>query len=395
MSWRIRLTAWDGVLLAIMAVGAALAVVRYAAGIGSIANINNAYPWGWWVGYGIMTMIALGGVGFTVTGLVEVLGRHRYHSLLRPAVLMAFLCYASAIVMLMVELGRPWNVWMILVSWAPTAALFEVGWCAFLYLSVLAFEFAQVPLEQLGWGRALRIMRVVYLPLMLLGVTLSHLHQSSLGTLMVLIPHKVNVLWWSDQLPLLFLFSAMMAGPAVAILEYLAAARWLGFEPRLEMLARLARIEAWLVGLFLAFQLGDLVARGSVGAMLSGTWFAMSFWVEIGLGLLLPLVLLTMPEVRESRGGLATACSLVVAGVLLHRLNVAVIGLRVRHWETYVPSLGEIGITLGITAGAVFAFGVVARILPIHEELSSRRTGQRRAVTPDGSRHEREEVVLA
>ena len=376
MNWRVRLTWWDLVLLAIIAVGVVLAVVRYAGGIGSVANINNAYPWGWWVGYGVMTLIALGGVGFTITALVEVLGFHRYHSLLRPAVLMGLLCYTSAIITLMVELGRPWMVWMILVSWAPTAALYEVGWCAFLYLNVLAFEFAQVPFEQLGWGRALRIMRVIYIPIMLLGVTLSNLHQSSLGTLMTLIPHKVNVLWWSDMLPLLFLFSAIMAGPAMAILEYLAAARWLGFEPRMDMLAGLARIEAWLVGLFLAFQLGDLVSRDGVGAMLSGTWFAVSFWAEIGFGLLLPLVLLMMPEVRQSRAGLATACSLVVAGVLLHRLNVTVIGLRVRHWETYVPSLGEIGITLGITAGAMFAFGYLARILPIHEELSPAPAGQ-------------------
>jgi Ni/Fe-hydrogenase subunit HybB-like protein len=382
MNWRIRLTWWDKALLAIMAVGAALAVVRYAGGIGSVANINNAYPWGWWVGYGIMTAIALGGVGFTITGLVEVLGVHRYHSLLRPAVLMGLLCYTSAIIMLMVELGRPWKVWMILVSWAPTAALYEVGWCAFLYLGVLAFEFAQVPLAQLGWGRALSIMRVIYIPIMLLGVTLSHLHQSSLGTLMTLIPHKINVLWWSEQLPLLFLFSAIMAGPAMAILEHLAAARWLGFEPRMNMLAGLARIEAWLVALFLAFQMGDLVSRGGVDAMLSGTWFAVSFWVEVGLGLLLPLVLLMMPEVRQSRGGLATACGLVVGGVLLHRLNVAVIGLRVRHWETYTPSLGEIGITLGITAGAVFAFGVLARVLPIHDELSSPQESRRRAAAP-------------
>jgi Ni/Fe-hydrogenase subunit HybB-like protein len=378
------------VLLAIMAVGVVLAVVRYASGIASVANINNAYPWGWWVGYGIMTMIAVGGVGFTITLLVEILGVHRYHPLLRPAVLMALLCYSGAIIMLMVELGRPWMVWMILVSWAPTAALYEVGWCAFLYLSVLAFEFAQVPLEQLGWGRVLSVTRLIYMPLMLLGVTLSHLHQSSLGTLMTLIPHKVNVLWWSEQLPLLYLFSAMMAGPAMAILEYLAAARWLGFEPRMDMLAGLARIEAWLVGLFLAFQIGDLVSRGAVGAMLSGTWFALSFWVEIGVGLLLPLVLLMMPEVRRSRGGLAVASALVVAGVLLHRLNVTVIGLRVRHWETYVPSLGEIGITLGITAGAIFVFGVLVRILPIHEERSPARAGERRAAAPAGALHRAE-----
>ena len=386
MNWRIRLTWWDMTLLAIMAVAVAITLVRFATGIGSVANINNAYPWGWWVGYGIMTMIALGGVGFTITGLVEVLGRHRYHALLRPAVLMGLLLYTSAIVMLMVELGRPWKVWMILVSWAPSAALYEVGWCAFLYLSVLAFEFALVPLEELGWGRAVRVMRAMYIPIMLLGVTLSHLHQSSLGTLLTLIPHKINALWWSENLPLLFLFSAMMAGPALAILEHLAAARWLGFAPRMEMLGGLARIEAWVVAVFLAFKLGDLVWRGAVGAALAGTWFAASFWVEIGLGLLLPLVLLMMPEVRASRAGLAVASGLIVFGVLLHRLNVAVIGLRVRHWETYVPSLGEVGITLGITAGAVFVFGVLVRMLPIHEEAPP-ATAAAPAAAPVGALH--------
>jgi Ni/Fe-hydrogenase subunit HybB-like protein len=320
-----------------------------------------------------------------MTALVEILGVHRYHSFLRPAVLMGLLCYTGAITMLMVELGRPWKVWMVLVSWAPTSALYEVGWCAFLYLTVLALEFAQVPLEQAGWRRALRIVSAIYIPVMLLGVTLSHLHQSSLGTLMTLIPHKVNELWWSDNLPLLYLFSAMMAGPAMAILEHLAAARWLGFEPRMNLLAGLARIEAWLVGLFLAFQMGDLFYRGAAGAALSASWFAVSFWVEIGFGLLLPLALLLMPEVRESRRGLATACSLVIAGVLLHRLNVAVIGLRVRHWETYVPSMGEIAITLGITAAALFVFGWLARVLPIHEELPSPQTSPRPATVPAGA----------
>lgn len=385
MNWRIRLTWWDKSLLVIMTAAAVIAFVRFATGIGTIANINNAYPWGWWVGYGIMTMIAIGGVGFTITALVEILGVHRYHSFLRPAVLMGLLCYASAITMLMVELGRPWKVWMVLVSWAPTSALYEVGWCAFLYLNVLALEFLQVPLKQLGWGRAARILRAIYIPIMLLGVTLSHLHQSSLGTLMTLIPHKINELWWSDQLPLLFLFSAMMAGPAMAIIEHLAAARWLGFEPRMKLLAGLARIEAWLVGLFLLFQLGDLFYRGAAGAALSTSWFALSFWIEVGFGLVLPFVLLLMPEVQESRRGLVTACSLVLAGVLLHRLNVAVIGLRVRHWETYVPSLGEVGITLGITAAALFAFGWLARILPIHEELPAPEIRPRSAARPAGA----------
>jgi Ni/Fe-hydrogenase subunit HybB-like protein len=382
-----RLTWWDFVLLAIMAVGAILTLIRYAAGIASVANINNAYPWGWWVGYGIMTTIAVGGVGFTITLLVELLGLHRFHAMLRPAVLMAFLAYASAILMLMVELGRPWMVWMILVSWAPTAALYEVGWCASLYLTVLLIEVAQVPAEELGWGRALRVIRMIYIPVMLLGVTLSHLHQSSLGTLLVLIPHKINVLWWSENLPLLFLFSAMMAGPALAMLEHLIAARWLGFAPRMAMLASLARIEVWVVGFFLAFQMGDLLARGASDAMLAWSWFAIAFWAEVGLGLLLPLVLLMLPEVRHRPAGLGTACALIVGGVLLHRLNVAVIGLRVRHWETYVPALAEVFITLGITAGAVFVYGVLIRILPIHEELRASHAAPRPHGAPAGATH--------
>ena len=384
MNWTIRLTWWDKLLLAIMAVGAVFAFVRFATGIGTIANINNAYPWGWWVGYGIMTMIAIGGVGFTITALVEILGVHRYHSFVRPAVLMGFLCYTSAITMLMVELGRPWMVWMVLVSWAPTSALYEVGWCAFLYLTVLALEFVQVPVEQLGWGRTLRVLRAIYIPIMILGVTLSHLHQSSLGTLMTLIPHKINVLWWSDNLPLLFLFSAMMAGPAMAILEHLAAARWLGFAPHMELLGGLARIEAWLVGLFLAFQMGDLFYRGAADAMFTASWFAVSFWVEIVFGLMVPFALLMVPEVRESRRGLAWACALVIGGILLHRLNVAVIGLRVRHWESYFPSFGEVEITLGITAAALFAFGWLVRILPIHAELPTPETRPHPAPRPAG-----------
>ena len=140
--------------------------------------------------------------------------------------------------------------------------------------------------------------------------------------------------------------------------------------------------------------MGDLFYRGAAGAMLSATWFALSFWVEIGFGLLLPLVLLIMPEVRESRRGLATACGLVVAGVLLHRLNVAVIGLRVRHWETYVPSLGEIGITLGITAGAVFVFGALVRILPIHEECAAADEPAPRGSSPAARCAAREGRVL-
>jgi formate dehydrogenase iron-sulfur subunit len=130
--------------------------------------------------------------------------------------------------------------------------------------------------------------------------------------------------------------------------------------------------------------MGDLFYRGAADAMFISSWFAVSFWVEIVFGLMIPFVLLLMPEVRGSRRGLAWACALIIGGILLHRLNVAVIGLRVRHWETYVPSIGEVAITLAITAAALFAFGWLARILPIHEELPAPETRPHAATQPAG-----------
>ena len=204
--------------------------------------------------------------------------------------------------------GRGWSGWSLFPGRPPPRCSKSAG-ARFCISPCSLWNLRRFRSSRLGWGRTFRIVRAIYIPIMLLGVTLSHLHQSSLGTLMALIPHKINLLWWSDLLPLLFLFSAMMAGPAMAILEHLAAARWLGFVPRMDLLAGLARIEAWLVGLFLAFQMGDLFYRGAADAMFTASWFAVSFWVEIGFGLMLPFVLLLMPEVRESRRGLATACS--------------------------------------------------------------------------------------
>ena len=178
-------------------------------------------------------------------------------------------------------------VWMILISWAPTSALYEVGWCAFLYLNVLVLEFVQVPLEQLGWGRALRILRAIYIPIMLLGVTLSHLHQSSLGTLMTL--------------PAQGACPVVVGSVAIALSLFCHHGRSGHGDPRTPRRRALARLRAahgsarrprphrglarWA---FSHVPNGRSRYRGAVGAMLSGTWFALSFWVEIGFGLLLP-----------------------------------------------------------------------------------------------------------
>jgi hypothetical protein len=332
----------------------------------------------------------VGGVGFTITLLVELLGLHRFH---RDAAARR----ADGVPRLRerhldadVELGRPWMVWMILVSWAPTAALYEVGWCASLYLTVLLIEVAQVPAEELGWGRALRVIRMIYIPVMLLGVTLSHLHQSSWAPADAVIPHKINALWWSDVLPLLFLFSALMAGPALAIAR----------APRRRALARLRaahghagrlrRIEAWLVALFLAFQLGDLVCRGAVGRhaqLRRGSPRLLGR--RSGCGSCSRSCCSCCPRSRRARPGSPPRAPSSWGGVLLHRLNVAVHRpARAALGDVY-PALAESRHHPRHHGGRRVRVGVLIRILPIHEELRAPHAAPRPHAAPAGATHAR------
>jgi Ni/Fe-hydrogenase subunit HybB-like protein len=359
---------WQSILVAIATVGLLFTVVRFIFGIGAIANINNAYPWGWWVGFGVLSFIAFGGCGFTIALIVEIFGIHRYAPLVRPAITMGLLLYLGYVVILMIELGRPWMGWLIFFSWQPTSALFEVAWCATLYTIVLMIEFGKVAASHYRWQRAARLLGLIYLPAVVIGVSLSHLHQSSLGTLLTIVPLKVDPRWWSELLPATFLVSAYMAGLSLVTIEHVLATRYLRLEARVDLLGGLARFQIGLIVLYLTLRIGDLLFRGATDSALTFDWLSIAFWTELVLGFIVPLALFSIPDVRASKWGLFGSSCLLATGILLTRLNTAVFGMRVKHWESYFPSLGEFATTLGVLAGLVLVYGVALRKLPIHRE---------------------------
>ena len=360
---------WGRVLLlVIVAIGGAYTLARFTFGIGAIANVNNAYPWGWWVGFGVLSMIAFGSTGFTLALMVDILGMRRYAPLLRPAIVLGLLFYVGYAIILMIELGRPWMGWLIFFSWSPTSALFEVAWCATLYTTCLMVEVGKMVARHYAWSAVDRMLSLVYLPVVIVGVALSHVHQATLGTLLTIVPLKVDPLWWSELLPVLFLSSAYTAGLALITVEHVLATRFLGLRPRIDLLAGLARGQVVLLSIYLVLRIGDLAYRGVVDPALQLSWLSISLWVEIVVGFLVPLVLFSLPEVRSSATALLAAASLVTGGVLLNRLNVAVISMRVKHWETYFPSVGEVMTTLAVVAAGVLAFGWALRNLPLHSE---------------------------
>jgi len=365
---RRSIASWKSALVAIAIIGGIFTLVRFAFGIGAIANVNNAYPWGWWVGFGVFSFIAFGGCGFTLALLVAILGQHRFAPLVRPAITMGLLLYLGYVVILMIELGSPWMGWIIFFSWQPTSALFEVAWCATLYTFVLMIEFGAIAAGHYRWQRTARLLGLIYLPAVVIGVSLSHLHQSSLGTLLTIVPLKVDPRWWSELLPATFLVSSYMAGLALVTIEHVLATGYLRLKPRVDLLGGLACFQIGLIIIFLTLRIGSLVFQGATDAALAFNWLSLSLWAELIVGFIIPLALFSVPDVRQNMWALFGASCLLAVGVLFTRLNTAVFGMQVRHWESYFPSFGEFVTTFGVLAGLVLVYGAAVRRLPIHRE---------------------------
>ena len=174
------------------------------------------------------------------------------------------------IVALLFDLGRPYRVWHPLVMWNPHSVMFEVGWCVTLYTTVLALEFSPVVLERLRLAEAAAAgCARLLIPLVILGVLLSTLHQSSLGSLYLIVPHKLHPLWYTPLLPVFFFVSALDGGPGDDDLRVLALEQ--GFRTAIwncRCLQGLARVLAVLLAAYLAMRFLDLVRRGALPLLL-------------------------------------------------------------------------------------------------------------------------------
>ena len=343
-------------------------VIRFVYGLGAIANINDGYPWGWWVGFGVMSFISIGACGFTMALMADVLGFHKFEPFVRPTMVLGLLFYISYVVILCIEIGRPWKAWILFFSWGHTSALFEIAWCATIYTLCLLLEFGKLATERVELPKLRRIFVAIYLPVVVIGVTFSHFHQSSLGTMMTIVPLKVDDRWWSELLPATFLLTAYSTGFSVAIIEHVLATRYLRLKPRIDLLASLVNFQLIVVGVFLVVRFGDLVYQGTIASMLSLDWISFAIWVELFVGFVLPFGLLAIPSIRNTLWGPFVGSCLLVFGNLMMRNNITVVGMEVETWHTYFPAAGEILTTLGVLAGTIWTYGFLLRLLPIHQE---------------------------
>jgi Ni/Fe-hydrogenase subunit HybB-like protein len=329
--------------------------------------------------------VALAAGGFTTAFLAHIIGRHYYGAVVRPALLTAMLGYTFVVLGLLVDIGRSWAIWKPLLYWNPTSVLFEVAMCVMFYLNVLYLEFLPIVVERFK-GRVnlpgplavlnapvdglLKLADTILPRIMwffiIAGVVLSCMHQSSLGSLMLIAPTKLHPLWYTPMLPLLFLTSAIAVGYPMVVFEATLATTSLKLDSEMKILTPLTRITIFLLGLYLALKVGDMVVRGTYVYLLDGTAQTNAFLVEVVLGVLVPWLMLLSPAVRRSRQALFIACTMIVGGVLVNRINVFVVGYRPPISEAnYFPAIGEIMVTVGLIAALMFIYRALVTYLPV------------------------------
>jgi Ni/Fe-hydrogenase subunit HybB-like protein len=375
------------VLLLLMVVGAAFAAIRFRSGLGAVAHLDDRFPWGLWVAVDVATGVALAAGGFTTAALAHIFHRHRYESLTRPALLTAALGYTFVALGLFVDLGRYYNIWhpVLPSMWSGHSPLFEVAMCVMAYLTVLYIELMPLLVERFA-GRVrlpgplalfdrpaegcLRLFDAtlgrVMSVFIILGVVLSCLHQSSLGTLMLLAPSKMNPLWWTPILPLLFLLSAVAVGLSMVIFESLVSAWAFHRRPEMEVLESLSRIVPVVLLVYLGCKAADVAIRGVAPHLLDRSPASIIFMVEVGLGVVVPIMLMLWPRVRRSPRLLLGAATLTVLGVAGNRIDVFLVAYSPPFADhRYFPSFGEIAVTVGLIAGLVLLYRFLVTVLPI------------------------------
>jgi formate dehydrogenase iron-sulfur subunit len=407
-------TPFNKLLVALMAIGAVSFVWRFLAGLGGSTHLSDTFPWGLWILFDLV-WIAVAGGAFVMAGLIYVFQRKDLYDLGRRAVLMGLLSYSFVTVTLIADLGLPWHFYQLGLQAPEQSAMFEVSWCVGLYVTVLLLEFLPIPFERWGlkglmdaWRKwsgfyvAIAVSLFVFMlsrnvvyaaitlvifgalaflfreagqrgePIMLAiaAVTLSTMHQSSLGSLFLLMPGQLAKQWWSPVLPISFFLSSIVAGTGLIVLMEMWIAKGWNRPLPVPQLAAVAQVTFWSLLVYLVFRVGDLVLRGQIGPALNGR-FTVLFAVEVLLGGVVPLLLLASKAQRSRPHLLFWGALLAMGGIVLNRMNVVLFGQTLTGpppWVkplSYFPSVAEWGISIGLIAATVFLFGLAARHMPM------------------------------
>jgi len=349
------------------AIGLYFLGVRFADGLGAVANINSGYPWGIWVVYDVVVGTALACGGYALAFVIYVFNKGQYHPLIRPAILASLFGYALGGFGAFFDMGRYWQFYNIAMpsNWNFNSVMLEVGLCVITYIFVLFIEFSPALLEKMGARNVLRWLNKVLFLFIALGVLLPTMHQSSLGSLLIIMGAKVHPLWQSLQWqPLMALLTAITMGFSIVIFEASFAAVGFNRRPETPLLSKLSKAIIGLIAVYLIVRFAELIVRGKLGYIFAGDLAGNMFLLETALFVFPLVVMLSRGRRDNARLLLFAAVSLLFAGAM-YRFNAFLITFDPGPGYSYFPSVPEIMVTVGIVAIEIMAYLVFVKKLPV------------------------------
>lgn len=354
------------VLTVLAGIGLYFIALRFMYGLGAVTNLNPGYPWGIWVVVDVVIGTAFGCGGFAMALLVYIFNRGHYHPLMRPALLAGLFGYTLGGLAVIIDLGRYWQFYNLLLPWyaQPRSVMFEVALCVMAYVAVLWIEFSPAFLDRFGVKNLRQKLEKVMFVVVALGVLLPTMHQSSLGSLLLVLGSKLSPLWYTAWLPLFFLITALAMGYAVVIFEATLVSRSFNLPSEQHLLGRLSPVVGWLVAAFVAMRVIDLIAGGQFKAAFAPGRDAVLFWIETALFLGAAVIfLLPQPRLSERLAFLGALCLLL--GGSLYRLDAYLVAYRpVGSW-TYFPTVGELMVTIGFISFEALLYLLFVKTLPV------------------------------
>jgi Ni/Fe-hydrogenase subunit HybB-like protein len=373
------------VLTVIAVIGMFFLGVRFIYGIGYVSNLDDLFPWGIWNAINKAGGVALAAGGFISAAIGHIMHREHYNIVVRPALLTAMLGYTFVGFAVFFDIGRWYYIWHPIIHWNPNSALFEVGICVMIYLTVLYIEFIPIITEKfknnvnmkgifkpfnnitnrllISLDNGLEKTMFIFI---IAGVVLSSLHQSSLGTLMIIAGDKMHPLWQTPVLPLLFLISAVVVGIPMIILVSILNSKSFKLKPKMPILSRMSSYVGPLLGVYLSFKIGDIVIREAFVYLGEFSLQSVMFYVEVLIGIVVPLVMFLNKKVLSSVNLLLTACGFVIFGVVVNRINNFLVAYHPPYADyLYFPTIQEILVTLGCASVIILLYRYVVMNFPV------------------------------
>jgi len=349
--------------------GMAAVIARIFGGLGASTNLSDSMPWGLWKILNMVAGAALATGGFTLAATVHIFQIEKYKPLMRPAILVAFLGYGSSLFALLWDIGLPHEFYHPFFHWNHHSFLFEVFWCVSLYFMVTAIELAPVIFEKYRAEAIVKWLHRISIPIIILGITLSTLHHTSLGSLFLVMPTRLYGLWFTNWIPALFFLSAVGAGMMMVVLVRLGYSYFFNKKENMPVVLGLSRIAAVVLSVYFVIKMIDLELHGNMHLLMSGQWESFVFIIEMLLSVVIPVAFVFIPQLLSKSGGLVIAAGSAVLGLAVNRMDVGIIGLLRTSETGYFPSLLEISLSIGVISGAALVFIYIAENFRIFPEL--------------------------